>query len=77
MIERRVVGEITRLVRDIKIAEHDFDIGMKKEEIVQFLTWKFGEARKLFVGVREGGKVVGEGMTPECDMVGVEGNGRE
>lgn len=70
MIERRVVGEITRLVRDIKLAERDLEIGMRKEETVEFLTWKFDEARKLFVGVQEGGRVVGEGMAPECDMMG-------
>ncbi|KAL0638359.1 hypothetical protein Q9L58_002665 [Maublancomyces gigas] len=71
MIERRVVGEITRLVRDIKLAERDFEIGMRKEETVEFLAWKFDEARRMFVGV---GEVVGEEMVPECDMVGAEGN---
>lgn len=77
MIERRVVGEITRLVRDIKLAERDLEIGVKKEETVQFLTWKFDEARRLFVGVGDGEKTVGEGIAPECDMVGAEGNGCE
>lgn len=49
MIERRIVGEVTRLVRGIKIAERNLEVGMKKEEKMQFLTWKFEEARKLFV----------------------------
>lgn len=60
VIERRIVGEITRLVRDIKIAERNLEVGMKKEEEIQFLTWKFEEARKLFVGE---GRVLGEEVT--------------
>lgn len=69
VIERRIVGEITRLARDIKIAERNLEVGMKKEEKIQFLTWKFEEARKLFV--REG-RVLDEEVTLTGDVEGNE-----